>query len=175
MAFETISLGITLSIPTSGTVNWGPGIKEGAWRKISEHDHTGSGKGLKLDKASLTKNLTDYQVTKTVGAGESAYTVNFNDGKICKIDLSSVGVNSNLALTLLNGTEGGRYTLILVSNATYRFSFATSIKWAGGENPTASTDVPPQYFLSTAAGKIDKIELYHDGSSYLATWEVGFL
>lgn len=172
MAFETISLGITLSIPTSGTVNWGPGIKEGAWRKISEHDHTGSGKGVKLDKASLTKNLTDYQVIKTVGAGESAYIANFNDGKIIKIDLSGMSVNSDLALTLLNAAEGGRYTLILISNATYKFSFSTAIKWPGGVNPAIAT---PDYFLSTSAGKIDKIELYYDGSSYYATWEVDFL
>lgn len=51
---DVLSSGLTLTIPSTGDENWGPSIKTLCFQKISEHDHTGSGKGLQLGANSLS-------------------------------------------------------------------------------------------------------------------------
>lgn len=176
MAYETLSSGLTLVIPTSGTINWASNIKTGAWQKISEHDHSGSGKGLKIglsgispniiDKTALVKNLTDYQVTHVVAG--TTETINWNDGRVHVLDIS--GASGNVTATLSNPLDGGRYIIKLIAHATNKVSFAgAAIKWPQGEDPTESAE----YFLSLSSGAIDMIYLYYDGTNYLASWDVG--
>ena len=57
MGYTTINLGLSLTIPTSGTRNWTQQLLTGAWEKISEHDHTGGGNGAQLTGASLAPNI----------------------------------------------------------------------------------------------------------------------
>lgn len=176
MAYETISSGITLTIPTSGTINWASALKSGAWQKISEHDHTGGGKGLKIglsgigsnviDKTALVKNLTDYQVLHSVAG--TTENVNWNDGRVHVLDISAS--SGNVTATLQNPLEGGRYILKVISHASNKLALAGgTIKWPQGEDPTEVSE----YFLSLASGAVDMIYLYYDGSSYLASWDVG--
>jgi len=84
MAFTTLSLGLTLTIPTNGTRNWGTTLRNTTWTKISSHDHSGSGNGVQITNAGIangTINLT----TKVTGilpianGGTNSATQNFVD------------------------------------------------------------------------------------------------
>jgi hypothetical protein len=174
VAYETISAGITLTIPTAGTVNWAATVKSGAWQKISEHDHTGSGKGLKigpssisansLDKTAISKNLGEYQIT--VSPTGAAQAINWNDGRRYVVSMASSTVD--VAITLSNPVEGADYLIKLVNHLTNKISFTNgNIKWPQGVNPSGAT-----YYLTQATGAIDVIQFYYDGTNYLASWDV---
>lgn len=53
MPFKTLSSGLTLQIPTPGTKNWAETLETSCWQKISEHDHTGSGKGKQIGTSAI--------------------------------------------------------------------------------------------------------------------------
>jgi len=53
---ETISSGITITIPTLGEQNWSESIKSSCFTPISSHDHTGSGNGVQLGSNALQSN-----------------------------------------------------------------------------------------------------------------------
>lgn len=55
-ADEVISGGLTLTIPDLNATNWGALFRDDFATPISEHDHTGSGKGLQLGASSLQAN-----------------------------------------------------------------------------------------------------------------------
>lgn len=44
----TLSSGLTLTIPSKGDTNWETSIRTNCFQKISEHDHTGGGKGIQI-------------------------------------------------------------------------------------------------------------------------------
>jgi hypothetical protein len=50
---ETLSSGLTLTIPSEGEANWATEISSLCFQKISEHDHTGSGRGSQIGTAAL--------------------------------------------------------------------------------------------------------------------------
>jgi microcystin-dependent protein len=50
---ETLSSGLTLIIPSEGDSNWASSIKANCFQKISEHDHTGSGKGVQISTNAI--------------------------------------------------------------------------------------------------------------------------
>jgi hypothetical protein len=52
----TASLGLTLTYPDLGARNWGTSFIANYTNKISEHDHTGSGKGLNIVSNALAAN-----------------------------------------------------------------------------------------------------------------------
>jgi len=54
MAYITLSSGLTLKVPTRGTRNWADEVLNNNFKKISEHDHTGSGKGLPIGTSALS-------------------------------------------------------------------------------------------------------------------------
>lgn len=66
---ETLSSGLTITIPTEGDENWASSIKALCFQKISEHDHTGSGKGVQIGTTALaasavtTAKIADSNVT----------------------------------------------------------------------------------------------------------------
>lgn len=66
MAFTTLTLGLTLTIPTNGTKNWGTTLKTTTWTKISNHNHTGSGDGNQMVTGSYTNDsVTDPKIRLT--------------------------------------------------------------------------------------------------------------
>lgn len=164
MPYVTITSGLTLTIPTNGTRNWGSTMRATTWQKISEHQHTGSGDGAKM----VTDSLTDYCVTiakiaKNVGfhhrtpglapAGTSQ-AIDWSLGAIVPLSLASA--SGDVTLTFSNPSAGGRYRLIIDQGATPRDISWPTIKWENGQAP----------ILSTANGAIDIVDLYYDGTSY---------
>ena len=47
---------LQIKVPTKSTTSWADTLKTDTFQKISEHDHTGSGKGTKLGTGSLQDN-----------------------------------------------------------------------------------------------------------------------
>jgi len=173
MAFTTLNLGLTLTIPTNGTRNWGTTLKNTTWTKISSHDHTGSGNGAQLGtnaltnfsvtSAKLSKNIALYQNTTILSPSGTTQTVNFDDGNTQKISLSSA--TGNVTITLTNPQTGALYRVFLTQGATARdIVWPASIKWPQAQAP----------ILSTTNGAIDIVELYYDGTNYFGDWQVNF-
>lgn len=171
MPFETLNLGINLTLPTQGTTNWGATLKNTTWTKISSHDHTGSGNGSKLN----TSSLNDYQITtqklsKNYGHTQAATvtpagitaTLDLNLGNVQKLDLgSAVG---NVTVTLSNMAQGCEYLILIVQGATPRdIVWPASVKW-----PQAQA-----ILLSQTAGAVDFVKGYFDGTNLLVLhWDL---
>lgn len=54
-----------------------------------------------------------------------------------QIELSTTPVTS---LTFLNPTEGGRYTLVLITGSAAAITWPSSVEWTGGSPPTLTTN-----------------------------------
>lgn len=52
----TLSSGLTLTIPSKGETNWENQIRTQCFQKISEHDHSGSGKGVQIGTSGFADN-----------------------------------------------------------------------------------------------------------------------
>lgn len=166
MAFETISDGLTLVIPTSGTKNWASTLKTSTWKKISGHNHTGGGNGVKLTTSSLSlENFYGTQQNGSIIA--NTCTVNWNNGTIVVIDATAQTANTAISLASANPLTGRSYKMILKGAASpYLFTLAgATVKWQGGVSPFGA-----DYYLTQSAGAIDIIDLYYDGTAYYAQW-----
>lgn len=174
MAFVTLNLGLTLTLPTTGTRNWGQTLQQTTWTKISQHAHTGSGDGNQIG----TNGLADFSIsrdklkkelglfpyaTPLVPAG-TAQAVDFSNGSIQKLSLASA--TGDVDVTFANPVAGVVYKLITTQGATPRdLNWPPSVKWPQGQKP----------ILSQNAGEIDKIELYYDGTNFFGDWNIGYL
>lgn len=171
MAYTQITLGLTLTIPTSGTRNWGNTLKNTTWTKISQHDHTGGGNGAQLgngsfadytiDPVKLRKNFRLFQYGTTLIPAGTAQTVDWDNGSIQKMTLASA--TGTVSLTLSNPLSGGIYKFFIIQGATPRsVTWPASVKWPQAQAP----------ILSTSNGAVDIIELYYDGTNYYGDWDV---
>lgn len=173
MPYVTISSGLTLTVPTNGTRNWGSTMRSTTWQKISEHQHTGSGDGAKM----VTDSLTDYCVTiskiaknvgffqRTPGLAPSSTTqaIDWSLGAIVPLSLASA--SGDVTLTASNPATAGRYRLIITQGATPRdITWFAGVKWENGQAP----------ILSTSNGAIDIIDLYYDGTYYYGEFKNAF-
>lgn len=78
MPFKTLSSGLTLQIPTAGTKNWSATLEAQNWQKLSEHDHTGSGKGKQIG----TNALSNLAVTAAKIASDAVTTAKILDDNV---------------------------------------------------------------------------------------------
>lgn len=173
MPYESLNLGINLTLPTPGTTNWGPTLKGTTWTKISQHQHTGAGDGQQIPAggiadgaiiaSKLALNLGSGGQAATLTPSGSTQTINFATGNNQKLDLSSA--SGDVTLTLLNPVIGGVYRIWVIQGATFRdLIFPASVKWPQAQAP----------ILTQSNGAIDRIELYYDGSQYFADWQVNW-
>jgi hypothetical protein len=172
MGYQTVELGLTLTIPTSGTRNWAATILTGAWQVISEHAHTGSGDGNQIPTAGLedesvtTEKLAPawgvQKATAAVPAGTTV-TLDMQSALVFPIDLGSA--SGNVTVTFLNPETGATYRIISTQGATpLEFVFG-GVLWENGEAP----------ILSTGEDEIDIIELYYDGSTFYGRWSNNYV
>lgn len=172
MAYQTLALGLTLTIPTNGSKNWGTTLFNTTWTKISQHKHTGSGDGNQLITSSFTPNcVTGDVLSKNIFFHQylmspivTTQTVDFNNGNIQKLDLS--GAIGDITLTFNNASAGGIYLLCPMQGAVpTNLIFPANVKWPQGQAP----------ILSTHNGAFDKITLYFDGTNFYGDWELNYL
>ncbi len=63
MPYITLSSGLTIKVPTRGTTNWDETLRTDTFQKISEHDHTGGGRGSQLGSGSIVDDgITDVKI-----------------------------------------------------------------------------------------------------------------
>lgn len=173
MAFETLTGGLTLQIPTNGTINWGTNTRNNAWVPISNHKHQGSGDGNQLVTASYTDySVTTIKLSKNYGWTEATglapagttETVDFNNGNVQFLSLASA--SGDVTVTFSNPAVGSVYRIWITQGATPRnVIWPAAVKWPQGVSP----------ILSTANGAVDLVELYYTTSAvYRGEWELNF-
>lgn len=160
MPFETISSGITFSIPTAGTVNWQSSVRT-AFTAISGHTHEGGGTGLQLG----TNSLNDGAVT-TVKLAADAVTgtklrldnnqwfrvrnaANTSDHSIFRVDASDrLEINPNaifssasLTLTPLTSDGADIQSLSFCGGGALGSSRGAFFQLFGNEHSTNAGDV----------------------------------
>ena len=170
MPYESLNLGIDLTLPTSGTTNWGQTLKQTTWTKISEHEHTGGGDGNQMVTGSysdfsvtidkLAKNAGSYQYDTPLVPAGSTETINWNNGSIQTLDLGAA--TNDVTLTLSNPSKGATYKIWVIQGATPRdLIFPGNVKWPQGQAPILTQD----------NDAMDLIELYYNGTNYLGRWQ----
>lgn len=180
MPYETLNLGIDLTLPTTSTTNWGATLKNTTWTKISQHQHTGSGDGAQIPAGGiansaivtakiaanavtsdkLAKNIAS-SVASTLTPSGTTQAVDLNNGTIQTINLGSA--TGDVTLTFSNPIAGAMYTLWVIQGAVFRnLVFPGSVKWPQAQEP----------ILTTGSGSIDRLQLYYNGSNFLADWQV---
>lgn len=100
----TLSSGLTLIIPSKGETNWENSIRTSCFQKISEHDHTGGGKGLQIGSNAFANDaVTDAKVrlrnNQFLRARNAA---NSSDISILKINASDVIEFANVDALISN-------------------------------------------------------------------------
>lgn len=170
MAFTTLNLGLTLTIPTVGTRNWGQTLLQTTWTKISQHAHTGSGDGNQLGASAISdyaitrdkfaKNLGFFPYGTLLAPTGTSQTVDFSNGSHQKLDLENA--TGDVTVALSNPVAGARYTLLVIQGSTARdIVWPAAVLWPQGQKP----------ILSETENAVDKIEFYYDGSNYYGDWD----
>lgn len=171
MPYTTLALGLTLTIPTPGTRNWGAVMGSTTWTKISNHAHTGAGDGNKIGTAALENNaVTKTQLSANLALTQAAtlipagdQLVDFNLGNIQKIDLGVAA--ADITVTTANEVEGGHYKLFIIQGPVARLiTWPANFKWVGGTAPV----------ISVGNDQIDKIELYYDGTDFYCDFNLAY-
>lgn len=176
MAFTTLNLGLTLTIPTNGTRNWGNTMFSTTWTRISQHAHTGSGDGNQITAAGLANGaVTKPKLANNVGffqyataldpTGNVTQDVDWNNGMIQVVDLSNTP--GTITFTLSNPLQGAIYIIYFLQAspaAAPTFVWPSNVQWAGGV----------AFLVSSAASAVDKVQMYYDGTDYYADWDTGY-
>lgn len=93
-----------------------------------------------------------------------------NSGTSLTVDLSTgaaqkITLTGNVTLTLTNPVTGGSYVFKIATGAgSFTVTWPASVKWSGGTAPT----------ITTAASKVDLINLYWDGTNYFGSFVQNF-
>lgn len=139
MPYITLSSGLTLSVPTAGTNNYADALKTGAWQKISEHDHTGGGKGLQIGAGAIAANaITETAIrfanNSYIRTRNAANSADLNLLKANASDLAEFGIRL-AAFTLTNNTyisgrnaAGSADVSMIKINASDQVEFGTTVK-----------------------------------------------
>lgn len=173
MPFENLNLGISLTLPTNGTQNWGTTLKNTTWTKISSHNHSGGGNGVLLNGADALSNnsVTTVKLSKNYGwtrastltPSGTTQTVDLNNGNVQTVNLGSA--SGDVTLTLSNPGDSHPYFLYLIQGATPRnVTWPANVKWPQGQAA----------ILSTTNGAKDIVCMLYDGTNFnVFQWEVG--
>lgn len=174
MGYQTISLGLTLTVPTAGTRNWSQNLLTGTWNKISQHDHSGGGDGNQIPTAGLADDsVTTAKLAPNFGitvaptltptGASPTQAVDLDLGMIQTVDLGSA--SGTVGLTLSNPQQGGVYKIFIIQAATpVTISFPLSVKWPQGQAP----------ILTETNDAIDCITLIYVGGVYYGDWQLNW-
>ena len=172
MAFNTLNLGLELTLPTNGTTNWGTTLLNTTWTKISQHSHTGSGDGNQIPTGGITNEaITSAKLAKHIAGTQAATltpagtteTIDFDNGNIQQLDLGSA--TGDVTVTLSSPQAGAWYTIwITQASAARSITWPGTVKWPQGQAP----------LLSSGDDEIDMVRLYYTGTEYRGLWELDF-
>jgi hypothetical protein len=154
MAYETLNLGLELTLPTTGTRNWGQTLKNTTWTKISGHDHTQGGDGNQIPTAGIVDDaITTAKLAPNLGLTQKADTVvsglnqsvaiDWDNGMIQVLDCTAA--TGTLTITMSDPQPGATYRLFFKQPATaLAITWPVSVKWPQGQAPifTESSGAP---------------------------------
>jgi hypothetical protein len=105
MPFNTISLGLTLKVPTRSTKNWDSVLLADLFTPISSHDHSGGGAGNPIPADGLAANSVNDAKIQLRNAQwlRSRNAADTGDINILRVNASD-GVELNVALTTTMGS-----------------------------------------------------------------------
>ena len=117
---ETLSSGLTLTIPTLGDTNWDELIRDQCFLKISEHDHTGGGKGVQLATGAIQDDaITDAKIRLTnTGWLTGRNAANSADVNIIRVNSSDV-VELNVSTSTWTPSYGGSGGMSFSGSTTF--------------------------------------------------------
>ncbi len=179
MPYETFSSGLTIQAPTAGTENWAETLRTELWTKISQHDHTGSGKGLQIAAAAIASEaVTEVKLhpdaaTRSCILLQAGANTNILDGTISStallispdasnlvwsVTMPKAGKVTHLSLNLGKAVSSGTFTLTLFKN------FSTTSKVLDvTSGPNSSGSITAESFV---AG--DELQLYVSSAAPVA-------
>jgi len=172
VGYTNLTLGLTLTIPTTGTRNWGSTLLNTTWTKISSHDHSGGGNGNQIatsglandsvTSAKLAPNIALTQAaTLTVTGLNQTVTLDFDLGNIRVIDVS--GATGTLTIQFSNAQAGANYQLFFINPAVaLSVSWPGAVKWPQGQVP----------IWTETLNSVDAVSLYYTGSVYYSDWQL---
>ena len=144
LADETASGGLTLRWPSEGQRNWGSVFRDGFATPLSTHDHTGSGKGLKIGAAALDANavtgaslrLDNAQWLRARNAANSADTNLLRLDSSDVLRFNSAGANTRADLGLAIGTNVQAFDSDLTTLGALGSGARTALGLGSGDSPT---------------------------------------
>lgn len=172
MSYETLTGGLELVIPNTGTTNWGAILRNQTWVKINNHTHTGGGDGNLLTGSAfadnsigtikLVKNLAlSVAPAVTVVGGVNTAIVDWNNGN--KVTVDATAADGVVTPTLGNPVDGAQYRLIILQGATPQvWAWPANVKWPGGEEPTQFSEASEEIMII----------FEYDGANFIGTWEI---
>ena len=172
MPYLTLTRGLTITVPTNGTRNWGTKVYNETWMKISEHRHQGAGDGEKIPTAGLVDYaITTAKLSKNYGytvaptqtpAGTTA-TLNLDLGNVQTLDLGSA--TGNVTPTISNPQAGHKYVLLIIQAAVAKdIVWPSNCKFPQGQAP----------ILTQTNDAVDKLEMYYNGTNFLIDWNTDY-
>lgn len=123
---------------------------------------------MTLTSSDKSVSITGNSGTDTIDFSSAIETVTATPTGTCTVDwgegvLQVINLSDDLALTMSNGQIAGNvYILRIVdSSGGHTPTWDSSVKWAGGTAPGATT-----------AGDTILVNMYYDGTNYLSTFAV---
>lgn len=157
MPFKTLASGLTIQIPTSGTKNWGANLEAVCWQKISEHDHTGSGKGKQLGAASLSNGA----ISAAKLASDAVTTVKIADGNVTLAKLANIATDRLLG----RDTAGSGVPEEIPVGGGIEFSGAGSLRLSAGGVGTSNLADGAVTTIKLLDGNVTESKLSDDAAT----------
>lgn len=108
MPYTTLTSGLTLKIPTTGTKNWGDTFLSDFAQKISEHDHTGAGKGIQIAAGALAAGSVNESAFRL---SNNAYLQGRNAADSGNIDAIKISASDKILFNVANVDNATRTSL----------------------------------------------------------------
>lgn len=143
---ETISSGLTITIPTIGEENWSSSIKDDCFTPISAHDHTGSGNGVQIATSAIA---TDAVTGTKILLANDQYLRGRNQANSADINILKVNTSDGVTITPAT-TISGAVTLSSTLNVTGAVTLTVPLAVAQGG--TGSTSAGAARTALSAAG-----------------------
>lgn len=151
MPYITYSSGLTIKSPTRGTRNYEQTMRTDTYQKISEHDHTGGGRGIQLGTGAIAADaINDLKVklrnNQYLRARNAADSADINVLKVNANDLIELGANVHITKTLsLTNNTTTTLGLTLAPTTVVGATIFYSVKRVGSSTVSESGTIQASY------------------------------